>query len=160
MTMADRLARFGWWQRATARERAMLAAGAAVVCVAIVGTLVVAPMRDTLAHAPLQRAERKALLVQARERVTSINSPRGASPAAADARAAIERALDARSISRRDATLDLANDRISLTLAAVSVTDAVAVVGALAREGLRATGINFAARADSPAVRAEITFAR
>lgn len=160
MTIADRLAQFGWWQRATARERAMLVAGATVVIVAVAGTLVIAPMRDTLARAPLQRAERKALLGEARERVASINAAPGASLPPVDARAAIERALDAKAFPRRDATIDLANDRIALTLPAVSVADATAVIGTLAHEGLRATGINFAARADSPAVRAEITFAR
>ncbi len=160
MTIVDALAQFGWWQRATARERVMLVAGAAVVIAAVIGTLVVAPMRDTLAGAPLQRAERKALLAQARDRVAAINAVARASPPAVDARAAIERALDARAIARRDATVDLANERIALTLPAVSLADAAAVVGALAREGLRATGINFAARADSPALRAEITFAR
>ena len=160
MTIADWLAQFGWWQRASARERAMLATGAVVVIVALVGALVVAPMRETLARAPAQRAERKALLAQARERVASINSVRSASLPAVEPRAAIERALDARAIARRDATIDLANDRISLTLPAVSMADAAAVMGALARDGLRATAVNLAARADSPALRAEFTFAR
>jgi type II secretory pathway component PulM len=157
MAWLDRVA---WWQHATSRERAAVGIGVTVVAVAIVASVIVLPLRDALAHAPAERAQRNALLAQAEQRVATIQTIPPQPPAAVNARTAIERALDRRGIARGDATIDTANDRIALTLPAARITDVAAVVDALMRDGLRVTAATLAARAESADVRAEIAFAR
>ncbi|MEP7063751.1 MAG: type II secretion system protein GspM [Betaproteobacteria bacterium] len=154
------LDRFAWWQRASPRERAIVGGGVAVVVAAIAVSVIVLPLRDALAHAPAERAQRKALLAQAEQRAAIIQTIPPQPPAAVDARTAIERALDRHGIARGDATIDTANDRIALTLPATRIADVAAVVDALMRDGLRVNAATLAARADSADVRAEIAFAR
>lgn len=154
------LERFGWWQRASRRERAALAAGGAVIVIAFLVSVVIVPLREALAHAPQERAQRKALLAQARERLAVIQSIKTGVAAPVDAHAAIERALDAQHLGPADAAIDTANDRISLTLPAARITDAAAIVATLAHAGLRVSAATLSARADTSDVRSELTFVR
>ena len=100
------LERFKWWQRTSARERWLLAFGSVVVGVALVATLVVAPVAGALSRAPQARAERKALLAQAASRVEAIRSPARATAPPLAPRTAIERALDRQGVARSAATID------------------------------------------------------
>ena len=154
------LDRYPWWQRATARERVAVGIGAGVLVIALVASIVVVPMQAALADAPQQRAQRKALLDVAKQRVTAIGTLRRDAMPRVDARASIEAALDRQHIARGDATIDTANDRIALTLPAVRIGDAAAIIDALAHDGLRVSAATLAARADSPDIRAEIAFVR
>ena len=149
-----------WWQRAGRRERVVLVAGVAIVAIALLATFVVTPLHDSLAQAPQQRALRKALLGQAQSRLAAITAAKPAAAAPVDARAAIERALDRQGISRADATIDTANARIGVTLPAVRLANAAALMDSLARDGLRVASATLAARADSADLRAEIALVR
>lgn len=159
-SLSSMFERFAWWQRASPRERAALAIGGAVIVVAFFVSVVIVPLRDTLAHAPQDRAQRKALLAQARDRLAAIQTVKASVAPPVDARGAIERALDGQHIGRADATIDTTNDRISLTLPAVRIADAAAIVAALAHAGLRVSAATLAARADTSDVRSELTFIR
>ncbi|MEO8848546.1 MAG: type II secretion system protein GspM [Casimicrobiaceae bacterium] len=154
------LERQSWWQRASHRERVALVSAFAIVSVALLASYVALPLRDALVRAPQERALRTALLAQAQLRVTEIANARPPSTAAIDARSAIERALDHQHIGRSDVTIDSTTARIGVTLSAVSLGDAAALIDSLAHEGLRVTDATLAARADAPLLRAELTFSR
>jgi hypothetical protein len=154
------LDRYAWWQRATQRERVALGVAAVVIITAFIISVVIMPVRDALVRAPRDRAQRKALMAQARQRVAAIQSLNVIAAPRTDARASIARALDRQGVARSDATIDTANDRIVLTLPAVRIAVAAAIMDTLTRDGLRVAGATLAARADSPDLRAEITFMR
>jgi type II secretory pathway component PulM len=152
------LERQEWWQRRSPRERTLLALCVAIVAFAVIALAVVAPLTDLLIHAPQAHAERKALLERAAAQVATIERAVPGAPAV-DARAAIERALDARRIARNAATIDVAQDRIALTLPAARLEDVAALVDGLRRDGLRLVEATLAARADADGMRAELAFA-
>ncbi len=161
MTALDNaLARYEWWQRASARERAMLAGGVAIVALVLLAVWVVQPMLDTLRQAPAQRALRKAQLAQAQQRVAAIGSIKPVAPVPLDVRASVDRALQRQHLGGADASVDVADARVGVTLPAVRVADVAALLDTLARDGLRATDVTLASRADSPLVRAELGFTR
>lgn len=159
-TISRTLSRSAWWQRATPREHTAVGVGAVAVVIALAYGLIAQPMYDALVNAPQDRAQRKAQLTQARERLDAIRTLTVGTPPRIDARTAIERALDRQGIARRDATIDTANDRVALTLPAVRLADAVAIIALLAQDGLRVDAATLAARADAPQLRAELNFTR
>jgi type II secretory pathway component PulM len=156
------LERYEWWQRATPRERVVVVAGAAIVAIALVATLVALPVASALSQAPQARAQRSAKLAQARARVDEIRDAGTAAStqAVGDPRAAVERALARIGVARGAASVDVTGARIAVTLPAVRIADAAALIDALARDGLVVTAATLAAREGGAEVRAELALAR
>jgi type II secretory pathway component PulM len=154
------LERFEWWQRASARERAMLVAGASIVVVVLAVTLVAMPIAAALSHAPQAHAQRTAELAQARARVDAIRADAAPVAPAGDPRAVVERALARIGIARGAADIDATGERIAVTLPSVRIADAAALIDALARDGLVVAGATLAAREGGADVRAELTLTR
>jgi type II secretory pathway component PulM len=154
------LERYEWWQRTSARERAMLVAGASIVVVVLAVTLVAMPIAAALSRAPQARAQRTAELAQARARVDAIRAAAAPLAPVADPRAAVERALARIGIARGAADIDATGERIAVTLPAVRIADVAALMDTLGRDGLVVAGATLAAREGGTDVRAELTLTR
>jgi type II secretory pathway component PulM len=154
------LERYDWWQRTSPRERVLLALGAAIVAIALLVTLVALPVANALSRAPQARAQRLAELAQAHARVDEIRTAAPVAPSTVDPRVAVERALAQAGIARSGAGIDVADGRVAVTLPAVRIADAAALVDALARDGLVVSAATLSAREGGADVRAELTLVR
>ncbi len=159
MSLDSALDRLGFWQRASRRERAMLAAGVLVVIAALLVAWVALPLAHFLAVAPQARAVRAARLDDARERVAALSRAQPARDAAAPADA-LGRALDGAGIPRSAATLDVAADRIALTLPGARLAEVASVMAGATREGLVVSAATLSALAEPGLLRAELAFER
>lgn len=152
----------GWtsaWDRATARERTLVALAAFVVVAGVwLGVAWPALERDiarTEAATARERADYAYLAALAQP------SPGAAVAPAADARAAVEAALAARGLRPAVTSLELRDGRVSLVLGAVAFDALVAALDALARDsGLRIIEARIAARVEPGMVRAELVLGR
>ena len=157
--MSALLDRWPLWQRATTRERGLLAIGTLVVVVGVVWTLVWQPVTRELVQADADAARERAALSVARQQAAEIVAIAPASArGVVDVRAAVERALAQRALA---ASVSVADGRVRVIIAAARFAALVAALGALAQEsGIRAVEATLSSRVEPGTVRAELTLVR
>ena len=160
--MTSFLDRWSLWQRATTRERALLAIGALVVLLALAWSLVWQPVTRDLVHAEGDLARGHAALALARQQAADIiaivPSP---APGVVDVRATVERVLAQRALAGSVSVPDARDGRVRVVVATARFDALVAALGALAQEsGIRAVEATLSARVEPGTVRAELTLAR
>ena len=151
------------WDRASARERRVLVAGAVVVIGAVLWAFLwrpvtadIEPTRDALA---LERAR----LATARAEINEMASlAKDATPTkTTDIRSSVERVLVDRGLRPAVTVLDTTPDSAHLVFGAVSFPALVGAIDALAREErLRVVEATMNARVESGMLRADLTLAR
>lgn len=151
------------WDRASRRERRLVAAGAIVVALAIAWGLVWQPLRADIARTREERVRIGASLAQAR---AAFEDGAGLARAAAkdgsvDLRGAVARALADHGIRVAAGSVDLRDNRAHVVLPDVRFDALAAALALLARDdGIRAVEATLSARVDPGTVRAEITLTR
>jgi type II secretory pathway component PulM len=151
------------WDRASARERAMIACAAIVLVVAAGWAWLWQPMNADIARLSRDLPREHGVLATARGQADALVALQRTSSAAkgGDPRAAVERALAERSLRPAVTALDEKDGRVRLTFAAVRFDALVALLDALAKtDGLRAVEAVLAARVEPGTIRAELTLAR
>ena len=151
------------WERASARERVLVATAIFVVVFAIAWTWLWQPMNADIARLqrdlPRARGTLAAARAQANELVALSRAP--APVKSGDPRVAVERVLAERGLRPAVATLDFADGRVRLTFGAVRFDALPGILDALARtDGLRIVDAVLTARTVPGSTRAELTFAR
>lgn len=149
------------WDRASARERLLLRAGALVVVLAVLYALAWQPLTRDIARTREAVARDRATLALLQ---TYARPQRGAGAtdnAPIGVRAAVERALDARGLRAAAGALDARDGRVSLVLGVVSFDALIAMLDDLARtDRVRVIEARLAARVEPGTVRAELTLGR
>lgn len=151
------------WDRASPRERAMIAAAAVVLVLAAGWAWLWQPMNADIARLSRDLPRAQGVLATARGQADALVALQRTSSAtkAADPRAAVERVLAERSLRPAVTALDEKDGRVRLTFAAVRFDALIATLDTLAKtDGLRAVDAVLAARVEPGTVRAELTFAR
>jgi type II secretory pathway component PulM len=151
------------WDRASRRERAMIAGAAIVLALAAGWVWVWQPMNDDIARLQRDLPRAHAVLATSRAQADALAAlQRTSAPAkSVDPRAAVERVLAERSLRPAVTALETQEGRVRLTFAAVRFDALVALLDTLARtDGLRAVDAVVAARVEPGTVRAELTLAR
>jgi len=152
-----------FWGRASSRERVLVALGSTIVAAVIAWAFILQPaLRD------IERAERdlrrdRAVLASARVQADEIaglaKSP--TLPQSGDPRGAVERVLAERQLRAAVTALDVSDNRVRLTFAAIPFDALVTAMDALAKtEGLRAVEATLTPRVAPGTVRAELVLAR
>jgi len=152
-----------FWDRSAPRERVLVALGLAVVVAYVGWTFIWQPIvRDT------ERAQRdlrrdRAVLANARVQADEI-AGLAKSPATLkerDLRSAVERVLTERQLRAAATALDLTDNRVRVTFAAVHFEALVGALDVLAKaEGLRTVEATLTPRVAPGTVRAELVLAR
>lgn len=158
--MSDRLRAL--WSGASPRERGMLALGALVVAGAIVYALWQPVQRDLVADRRAL-AELEARATSARRTADEIAglAREVRAPRTPDARAAVERVVDAQGLRSALTAVDTQSERVRLTFAAVDFAALTGLLDRLAREEqLFPVEAMLAAHATRGTVRAELSLAR
>ena len=151
------------WDRASHRERAMIAIAAIVLVLAAGWTGLWLPMEADIARLQRDLPRAHSVLATARAQANDLVAlQRSSAPVkSADPRAAVERVLAERGLRPAVAALDVQDGRVRLTFAAVRFDALIGLLDALARaDGLRAVDAVLAARVEPGTVRAELTLAR
>jgi type II secretory pathway component PulM len=151
------------WDRASRRERRIVAAGAIVVALAVAWGLVWQPLRADIVRTQDERVRIGTLLAQTRASFEDGAGLARATPkeGAVDLRGAVARALGDHGIRVAPGSIDLRDNRAHVVLSDVRFDALVAGLAALARDdGIRAVDATLTARVDPGTVRAELTFAR
>lgn len=152
-----------FWERAAPRERVLVALGFAIVATFVAWTFIWQPiLRDTeRAHRDLRRD--RAVLANARVQADEI-AGLAKSPAtlkSSDPRSAVERVLTERQLRAAVTALDLQDNRVKVTFAAIHFDALVGALDVLAKtEGLRAVEATLTPRVAPGTVRAELALAR
>ena len=147
------------WDRASPRERALLAVGAAVVTLAVLYVIAWQPLARDIARTSDALQRDRAALAVVRGYVEP-PTPSATAPASAgtDARAAVTRALSARGIAGQ---VEPRDGRVSVVIAAVSFDALVQLLDDVARtDGMRALEARITARVEPGTVRAELSLGR
>ncbi len=152
-----------FWERGTSRERVLVAFGFAIVAAFVAWTLIWQPiLRDT------ERAQRdlrrdRAILATARVQADEI-AGLAKSPAtlkSSDVRSAAERVLTERQLRSAVTALDVQDNRVKVTFAAIDFDALVSALDALAKtEDLRAVEATLTPRVAPGTIRAELVLAR
>lgn len=153
----------GAWERASTRERVLVALAAVVVAAAVAWTWLWLPMTADVARMQRDLPRDRAVLAAARAQANEIAAlQRGSGPAkTGDPRAATERVLAERGLRAAVTALDVQDARVRVTFAAMRFDALVGLLDAFARaEGLRAVEATITARVEPGTVRAELTLAR
>ena len=153
----------GAWDRASRRERALLALAAAVVAFAVLWLWIWQPMNADIARLERDLPRTQALLAAARAQADDLVALQRSSARAksGDPRVAVERVLAERGLRAAASTLDTQDGRVRLGFPAVRFDALVGLVDALAKtEGLRVVDATLTARVDAGTVRADVTLAR
>ncbi|MGI8896555.1 MAG: type II secretion system protein GspM [Casimicrobiaceae bacterium] len=152
-----------YWERAALRERVLVAFGFAIVAAVVTWTFIWQPLlRDT------ERAQRdlrrdRAILASARVQADEI-AGLAKSPAtlkSSDPRSAVERVLTERQLRAAVTALDVQDNRVRVTFAAIHFDALVGALDVLAKtEGLRLVEATLTPRVAPGTVRAELALAR
>jgi type II secretory pathway component PulM len=151
------------WVRASRRERAFVAVGAAAIVVAAGWALLGSPLqneRERLARV-LREGQATLALAESRASETAALSRQAPGVRTADPKAAATRVLDERGLRSGVTALDVQDGRVRITFAGIPVASLVALVDALGRdERLFVNEMALTARVEPGQVRAELTLAR
>lgn len=153
----------GVWDRASRRERALLALAAVVVALAVLWLWVWQPMIADIARLERDLPRTRAVLAAARAQADDLVALQRSSVRAksGDPRAAVERVLAERGLRAAVNSLDVQDGRVRLGFAVVRFDALVGLLDALAKsEGLRAVDATLTARVEAGTVRADVTLAR
>lgn len=151
------------WERASFRERLLVAVATFVVLGASGWTWLWQPMNADIARMQRDLPRAKAMLAAAQAQAENLVAlQRASSPVkASDPRAGAERVLAERGLRPAVSSLDLQDGRLRVTFASVRFDALPAVLDALARtDGLRVVDAVITARVEPGTVRAELTLAR
>jgi len=151
------------WERASPRERALLAAAVLVVVAALGWTLVWQPMTADIARLQRDNARAHAVLAAARAQAADLAAlARDAKPApGADPRAAVERVIAERGLRPAVSSIDVQDGRVRVLFNSVRFDTLAATLDALARaDGVRLADAVLTTRVEPGTVRAELTFVR
>jgi general secretion pathway protein M len=152
-----------WFGAKTRGERRIVVALGALVAIALLWTALWQPLVRDAAALRVARAGSANALAAARAMADEIAglARNPAAPAAADARAGLERVLAQRNLRSAVTQLDWQEGRARIVFAGVDFDALVAALEALQREAqLRAVEATIAARVEPGIVRAELTLAR
>ncbi len=153
----------GAWDRASRRERALIALAAAVVVFAVLWLWMWQPMNADIARLERDLPRARAVLAAARAQADDLVALQRSSARArsGDPRAAVERVLAERGLRAAVGTLDAQDGRVRLGFPAVRFDALVGLLDTLAKsEGLRAVDATLTARVEAGTVRADVTLAR
>jgi type II secretory pathway component PulM len=151
------------WDRASPRERLLLALAGIVVALGAGWAWIWQPLQSDVARLsrdlPLARQVLAAARAQADDLVALQRTPGAAR--SGDPRAAVERALAEHSLRPAVTSLDVQEGRVRLTFAEVRFDALPAIIETLGRaDGLRVLEADVTARVEPGTVRAELTFVR
>jgi len=153
----------GAWDRASRRERALIALAAAVVVFAVLWLWMWQPMNADIARLERDLPRARAVLAAARAQADDLVALQRSSARArsGDPRAAVERVLAERGLRAAVGTLDAQDGRVRLGFPAVRFDALVGLLDTLAKsEGMRAVDATLTARVEAGTVRADVTLAR
>lgn len=153
----------GAWDRASRRERALIALAAAVVVFAVLWLWMWQPMNADIARLERDLPRARAVLAAARAQADDLVALQRSSARArsGDPRAAVERVLAERGLRAAVGTLDAQDGRVRLGFPAVRFDALVGLLDTLAKsEGMRAVNATLTARVEAGTVRADVTLAR
>ena len=151
------------WERASSRERILVALAALVVVLAAGWALLWQPMRSDIARLTRDLPRAKASLAAARAQADALAALRQSTPLGkrTDARVVVERALVEHNLPPSVASLDVVDGRVRLTFAALRFDALVGLLAALSKsDGLRAVDAVLTTRVEPGTVRAELSLAR
>ena len=151
------------WDRMSPRERRFAIAAVAVVLLAAAWGWLWQPLQEDSLRARRELVRDRAVLATARAQAAELTGlQRGTqTPPGGDSRVAIERVLGERGLQRALTSLEVKDNRTTLTFAAIGFNALVGVLDALAKtDGLRPLEATLTARVDPGNVRAEITLTR
>ncbi len=151
------------WDRASPRERRLLALAGIVVALGAGWAWIWQPLQSDIARLsrdlPLAQQVLAAARSQADDLVALQRAP--GTVRSGDPRAAVERVLAEHGLRPAVASLDVQEGRVRLTFAAVRFDALPVVIETLGRaDGLRVVEANVTARVEPGTVRAEFTFVR
>jgi type II secretory pathway component PulM len=151
------------WDRMSARERRLALAAAAVVLLAAGWGWLWQPLQEDSLRMRRELVRDRAVLATARAQAAELAAlQRGTQSApGGDPRVAIERVLGERGLKGALTSLEVKDDRTSITFAAIGFDELVGMLDALAKtHGLRPREATLTARVDPGNVRAEVTLTR
>lgn len=149
------------WDRASPRERLLLRWGAWVVVLAVLYAVAWPPLTRDIERTREGLERDRATLAVLRGYAQPQTSAGAMAPAAADPRASVERALEARGLRGAATALDAREGRVSLVLGAVPFDALIALLDDLARtDRLRVIEARVTARVEPGTVRTELTLGR
>jgi len=151
------------WDRMSSRERRLAVAAVAVVLLAAAWGWLWQPMREDSQRVRRELVRDRAALATARARAAEITGlQRGTQVnVGSDSRVAIERVLGERALQGALTSLEVKDDRTTITFAAIGFDALVGVLDTLAKtDGLRPLKATLTPRIDPGTVRAEITLTR
>ena len=151
------------WDRMSARERRFAFVAVAVVLLAAAWGWLWQPLQEDSLRAGRELARDRAVLATARAQAAELAGlQRGTqTPKGGDSRVAIERVLGERGLQGALTSLEVKDNRTTITFAAIGFDAVVGVLDSLAKtDGLRPLEATLTARVDPGNVRAEITLTR
>jgi general secretion pathway protein M len=151
------------WDRMSPRERALTGAAACAVLVAAAWSFIWQPMQDESLRLRRDLQRERAVLAGARAQAAEIAGlQRGTQPTfSGDPRLAIERVLGERGLKIALTSLEVKDNRTTITFTAIGFDALVGLLDTLAKtDGLRVLEATLVSRIDPGTVRAEIALAR
>ena len=151
------------WDRMSSRERRLAVAAVAVVLLAAAWGWFWQPMQEDSQRVRRELVRDRAVLAAARAQVAEITGlQRGTQiKAGSDPRLAVERVLGERSLKGALTSLEVKDNRTTITFAAIGFDALVGVLDTLAKsDGLRPLEATLTSRVDPGTVRAEVTLTR
>jgi type II secretory pathway component PulM len=151
------------WDRMSRRERTLAGAAVAAVAIAATWSLVWQPLSEDSLRMRRELQRDRAVLATARAQAAeSAGLQRGTqNEFRGDPRVAIERALGERGLKGTLTSLEVKDNRTTLTFAAIGFDALVGLLDALAKaDGLHVVDATLVPRIDPGTVRAEIALAR
>jgi type II secretory pathway component PulM len=153
-----------WWQLRSRGERALLAAGATLLCLALAWLFIWQPLELDNERLTRQLAADRATLAQAHREADAIAGLARSAPAVAttDPRAALDAVLAQQGLKSAATSIERTdNDRIRMTFDSIGFDALTAFLDALQRSAqLRAVELVATARVEPGQVRADLTLAR
>jgi len=151
------------WDRMSSRERSLAIAAVAMIVLAAAWGLLWQPMQEDTLQVRRDLLRDRAVLAAARAQVAEIPGLQRGTQArtGGDVRVAIERVLGERALQGALTSLEVKDNRATITFAAIGFDALVGVLDTLARvDGLRPVEATLTARVDPGSVRAEVTLVR
>ena len=151
------------WDRMSRRERTLTGAAACAVLVAAAWSLVWQPMQDDSLRMRRDLQRERAVLGTARAQAAEIAGLQRGNQLnfSGDPRLAIERVLGERGLKAALTSLDVKDNRTTITFTAIGFDALVGLLDTLAKaDGLRVIEATLVSRVDPGTVRAEIALAR
>lgn len=160
-SLGSRPSRPLWWERASARERWMLATAAVVVSVAVLYVLAWQPLTRSIERLRDEVPRQRAQLLEARAQVAQPVQIKTPAVARLDVRAAVERVLDDQGLRSRVDVLELRDDRVHAVFGAIDFATLVGTLDTLATQhGVRLVEGALTARVEPGSVRADVVLSR